>query len=452
MKTTESFEEVFEQVKEYCLENNKIPSIGMNTWIAPLKPVSLDGNKAYFKIQTAFQRDLVQETYGKILKEALKVILDHEVEMVIDVEPRRTQGIAMNSYDPESNNSEFSKYEYTFETFTEGRSNEFAIACCKSVAKSCGETPVSEYNPLFIYGASGMGKTHLVTAILNAVREKHPELKIIYITSENFANEFVQAINARRTTDFHEKYRSIDLFIIEDIQFFMGKERMQEELFNTFHKLHQEGKQIVITSDKAPRELQNLDVRLMSRLEGGLIADVSAPDYETRLAIISRKSELLELKLSIEVAEFIANRLKTNIRQLEGAVMRLKALNHFSGGPITISMAQGVIRDIMTNEHPTPITVEKIIEEVSGVYGVSPEDLRSNKRASQVSVARKVAIYIVRAITKMPLATIGAEFGGRDHSTIVYSITSITDAMKKDHNLNNLVTNIINNIKERSEQ
>lgn len=453
MKTTESsFEEVFENVKAYCLENNKIPVIGMNTWIKPLKPVSLEGTEAHFKIQTSFQRDLVNETYGKILKEALKVILGYEVEMVIDVEPRSAKAISMNAYDPENNDSEFSKYEYTFDTFIEGRSNEFALACCKSVAKRCGETPVPEYNPLFIYGTSGMGKTHLVTAIINTVRDKHPDYKIIYITSENFGNEFIKALNARRMTDFHEKYRSIDLFIIEDVQFFVGKERMQEELFHTFHKLHQDGKQIVITADKAPKELQNLDSRIMTRIEGGLIADISAPDYETRLAIISRKSELLDLKLSIEVAEFIANRLKSNIRQLEGAVMRLKALTHFSGSPITISMAQGVIRDILTNEQPTPITVDKIITEVSGVYGVSPDDLRSNKRASQVSIARKVAIYIVRAITQMPLAAIGEEFGGRDHSTIVYSITSITESMKKDPNLKNLVTNIINNIKEKSKQ
>lgn len=452
MKAPESFEEVFANVKDYCLENNKIPSIGMNTWIAPLKPVSLEGTEARFKIQTTFQRNLVNETYGKILKDALKTVLGYEVEMIIDVEPRNVRTVSMNTYDPESEDSEFSKYEYTFDTFVEGRSNEFALACCKSVAKSCGETSVPEYNPLFIYSASGMGKTHLATAIINAVREKNPDFKIAYLTSENFGNEFIKALNARRMTDFHEKYRTIDLFVIEDIQFFVGKERMQEELFHTFHKLHQEGKQIVMTSDKAPKELQNLDSRLMTRIEGGLIADISAPDYETRLAIISKKSELLDLKLSIEVAEFIANRLRANIRQLEGAIMRLKALNHFSGGPVTISMAQGVIRDVLTNEQPTPITVDKIITEVAGVYGVSPDDLRSNKRASQVSIARKVAIYIVRAITQMPLAAIGEEFGGRDHSTIVYSITSINESMKKDPNLKNLVTNIITDIKNKSKQ
>ena len=225
---------------------------------------------------------------------------------------------------------------------------------------------------------------------------------------------------------------------------------MQEEFFHTFYKLHQEGKQIVITSDKPPKELITLESRLRTRFEGGLIADISAPDYETRLAIINRKSELLDLKMPAEVSEFMANRLKSNIRQLEGAVIRLKALNHFAGSPITISMAQSVIRDVLTDEQPIPITVEKIISEVSTVYGVSPEDLRSNKRSQQISIARKVAIYVVREITQMPLASIGTEFGGRDHSTIVYSVNSVTDAIQKDANLSTLVNDIIKNIRDKS--
>jgi len=225
---------------------------------------------------------------------------------------------------------------------------------------------------------------------------------------------------------------------------------MQEEFFHTFYKLYQEGKQIVITSDKPPKELVTLEERLRTRFEGGLIADISAPDYETRLAIINRKSELLELKMPSEVAEFMANRLKSNIRQLEGAVLKLKALNHLAGSPITISMAQSVIRDVLTDDQPIPITVEKIISEVSTVYGVSPDDLRSNKRSSQISIARKVAIYVVREITQMPLASIGTEFGGRDHSTIVYSVNSVSDAIKKDSNLSSLVNDIIKNIKDKS--
>ena len=224
---------------------------------------------------------------------------------------------------------------------------------------------------------------------------------------------------------------------------------MQEEFFHTFYKLHSEGKQIVITSDKPPKELVTLEERLRTRFEGGLIADISAPDFETRIAIIKRKAELLDLNIPSEVAEFMANRLKSNIRQLEGAVKKLKALKHLAGSPPSISMAQSVIRDILTDDQPIPITVEKIIAEVSTVYGVSPDYIRSNKRSSQISNARKVAIYVVREITQMPLASIGTEFGGRDHSTIVYAVNNISSSIKKDSNLNNLVSDIIKNIKDK---
>lgn len=454
-----SFEEVFEKVKKYCLENNKIPAIGMKTWIDPLKPVRFDGTDAVFKIQTEFQRGIVMSTYNTILKEAFMSLLGSDVNIIIDVEaerilkPELTDNANIDQKHAELEQTyKFAKYDYTFDTFIQGRSNEFALACCKSVAKNCGANMIPDYNPLFIYGPSGMGKTHLITAISNEVRVTHPELNIIYVTSETFGNDLVSSLSDKLISDFHDKYRTADILLIDDIQFFVGKERMQEEFFHTFYQLHQEGKQIVITSDKAPKELQMLEKRLITRFEGGLIADISAPDYETRLAIINRKSELLDLKMPNEVAEFMANRLKSNIRQLEGAVMRLKALNHFAGSPITISMAQSVIRDVLTNEQPIPITVEKIISEVSAVYGVSPEDLRSNKRSAQISIARKVAIYVVREITQMPLASIGTEFGGRDHSTIVYSVTSITEAMKKDANLKTLVNDIIKNIKEKGKQ
>jgi len=453
-----SFEEVFTTVKKYCLENGKIPPIGLDTWIEPLVPVSFNGSDAVFKVETEFQKNIVMTTYNEILKDAFFNVLGLKVNIIIEVETNEPEKLNIPTdaelemkHQELEQSYKFANYDYTFDTFIEGRSNEFALACSKSVAKNCGEKAVPDYNPLFIYGPSGMGKTHLITAIANEVRKNHPDFNIVYVTSEAFGSEL---INALRDTgvidDFHEKYRNADILLIDDIQFFSGKERMQEEFFHTFYKLHQEGKQIVITSDKPPKELLTLEERLRTRFEGGLIADISAPDYETRLAIINRKSELLELKMPSEVAEFMANRLKSNIRQLEGAVVRLKALNHFAGSPITISMAQSVIRDVLTDEQPIPITVEKIISEVSTVYGVSPEDLRSNKRSAQISIARKVAIYVVREITQMPLASIGTEFGGRDHSTIVYSVTSVSEAMEKDPNLKNLVQDIIKNIKDKS--
>ncbi|MBQ3885382.1 MAG: chromosomal replication initiator protein DnaA [Ruminococcus sp.] len=452
-----SFEEVFENVKKYCLDNEKIPEIGITTWIDQMKPVSFNSTEAVFSIQTDFQKNIVVTKYGDILKEAFLQVLGFNIDIVINVENNDSEKIKVPTDDElEKKHAEleksykFANYDYTFDTFIEGRSNEFALACSKSVAKNCGEKSVPDYNPLFIYGPSGMGKTHLITAIANEVRKNHPNFNIVYVTSETFGSDLVNALNTSHISNFQDKYRNADILLIDDIQFFSGKERMQEEFFHTFYKLHQEGKQIVITSDKPPKELLTLEERLRTRFEGGLIADISAPDYETRLAIINRKSELLELKMPSEVAEFMANRLKSNIRQLEGAVVRLKALNHFAGSPITISMAQSVIRDVLTDEQPIPITVEKIISEVSTVYGVSADDIRSNKRSAQISIARKVAIFVVREITQMPLASIGTEFGGRDHSTIVYSVTSVSEAMEKDSNLKNLVDDIIKNIKDKS--
>ncbi|MBO5343505.1 MAG: chromosomal replication initiator protein DnaA [Ruminococcus sp.] len=453
-----SFKELFDSVKNYCLENEKMPSAAIKTWLDPMTPLDFDGENAVFSVLTDFQKNIVVNNYNKILTEAFSDLLGLNVNIIINVSSNENDSAAPvpTEDEIEKKNAEleqsykFANYDYTFDTFIEGPSNSFALACSKSVAKNCGESDVSGYNPLFIYGPSGMGKTHLITAIANEVRITRPEYNIVYTTSETFGNDLIAAIQKNQISDFHKKYRNADVLLIDDIQFLAGKERMQEEFFHTFYKLHQEGKQIVITSDKPPKELITLEARLRTRFEGGLIADISAPDFETRLAIITRKSELLSLKMPAEVSEFMANRLKSNIRQLEGAVLRLKALNHFAGSPITISMAQSVIRDVLTDEQPIPITVEKIISEVSTVYGVTPDDLRSNKRSQQISIARKVAIYIVREITDMPLASIGTEFGGRDHSTIVYSVNSIVASIEKDQNLSNLVNDIIKNIRDKS--
>ena len=276
------------------------------------------------------------------------------------------------------------------------------------------------------------------------------ETRWLHVTSEEFGNDLIKGINENNMVSFHEKYRSADVLLIDDIQFFSNKDRMQEEFFHTFNKLHAEGKQIVITSDKPPRELKTLEDRIRTRFEWGLITDITTPDFETRIAIIRRKAELLDLVIPDDVSEFIANRLKSNIRQLEGAVKKLKALKALAGSPPSISMAQSVIKDILNDDQPIPITVEKIIVEVADVYGVTPEEIRSSKRSSQISTARKVAVYVVREITQMPLQSIGTEFGGRDHSTIVYAINKIEAGMKRDSNLNQLVNDIIKNIRDKS--
>ena len=452
-----SFDEVFEQVKRYILEHDLISSVACDTWIKSMTPVELNGQDAVFQVDTGFQQGIVQNNYKAMLEKVLEELMGFPVNLVVNVvvpiaeEPEETPHIPDFNELEEKNAElqkqfEFAEYDYTFDTFIVGRSNEFAYAACKAVATDAGST----YNPLFIYGPSGLGKTHLVTAIKQEISHRAPDKNVIYVTGESFGNELIKAIDRKDTSVFHDKYRSADVLIVDDIQFFSGKERMQEEFFHTFNKLHSEGKQIVITSDKPPRDLKTLEERIRNRFEWGLIADISVPDFETRYAIIRRKAELLELNIPDEVTEFIATRLKTNIRQLEGAVKKLKALKMLANATPTISMAQSVIRDILTDDQPIPITVEKVIAEVANVYGITPEDIRSSKRTAQISTARKVAAYVVREVTGMPLAAIGTEFGGRDHSTIVYAINNVTVALQKDDNLRTLVEDIIKDIRDKN--
>lgn len=446
-----SFSDVFECIKTYCLEVGKIGEVALNLWINTLEPVSLEENVATFYCKYEFQKNVVMENYLDLLNDALRSTLGFEAKLNIITDlPSTAKKVNLDEIEQKhmqlEKSFEFAEYDYTFDTFIVGHSNEFAYAACTTVARDKENT----YNPLFIYGPSGLGKTHLITAIANEMRKNDPNLNIIYVSGETFTNELIEAIQKKQDTSlFHEKYRGADVLLVDDVQFISGKETTQEEFFHTFDKLYREGKQIVLTSDRPPKDIKILEDRIRSRFESGLIADVSTPDFETRIAIIRRKSELLDLNLPDEVAEFIANRLKTNIRQLEGAVKKLKALKHLAGSQPSISMAQSVIRDILTDDQPIPITVEKIIAEVANVYGVSPEDIRSNKRSSQISNARKVAIYVVREITQMPLASIGMEFGGRDHSTIVYAVNNIGNSIEKDANIKELVETIIKNIRER---
>ena len=439
-----SFAEVFEQVKKYCIEVGNIGDVAINLWINTLIPVSLDGTKAVLQCNSEFQKGVVLNNFKSLLQEGFRNTLGFDVELEIIIESQKpAEKVDIQELEKKhaqlEKSFEGAEYDYTFDTFIVGKSNEFAYAACTAVAKHDRNKASDTYNPLFIYGPSGLGKTHLMTAIANEMRRNDPNLNIVYVTGETFANELIEAIQKKQDTSlFHDKYRNADVLLVDDVQFIAGKDSTQEEFFHTFNKLHSEGKQIVLTSDRPPKDIKILEDRIRSRFESGLIADISTPDFETRIAIIRRKAELLDLNLPDEVAEFIANRLKTNIRQLEGAVKKLKALKHLAGSQPSIAMAQSVIRDILTDDQPIPITVEKIIAEVANVYGVSPDDIRSNKRSSQISNARKVAIYVVREITQMPLASIGMEFGGRDHSTIVYAVNSISQSIQKDSSLKEL--------------
>ena len=426
---------ILEMALELLEHEQKFLPSTLSAWFGDATVVSFTDNRLVLHSPSDFKQKYITDKFIEPLQNALYQLTGEAATVVVVTGEYSTPAQSASPYD-----------DYTFERFIVGSSNKFAHAAAYAVA----QRPAAENNPLFIYGPSGLGKTHLMHAIANEVHKNHPDYKIIYVTSEGFGNDLINGITSHNMSAFHEKYRSADVLLIDDIQFFSGKEQMQEEFFHTFNKLHAEDKQIVITSDKPPKELKTLEDRIRNRFEWGLIADIDIPDFETRIAIIRRKAELLDLYIPDDVAEFIANRLKTNIRQLEGAIKKLKALKHLAGSQPSISMAQSVIKDIQTNDQPIPITVEKIIMEVADVYGVTPEEIRSSKRSAQISTARKVAIYVVREITKMPLQSIGTEFGGRDHSTIVYAINNIEAGMKRDQTLKQLVDDTIKNICDKS--
>lgn len=445
-----SFLEVWEKVKEYCSIYGNVGETAHRLWIQTLEPLELSENSAVFYVPSSFQRGIVLKNYETTLKQGFLSVLGFDVEIVIKTQDD-TRDIEAEKSEEKNRKMELEKsfvnaeYSYTFDTFIVGRSNEFAYAACTAVANNKN----SAYNPLFIHGPSGLGKTHLLTAISNEIKLRNPEYNIIYVSGDSFTNELINAIRSETTNNFHTKYRSADVLLVDDVQFIAGKESTQEEFFHTFNELHKVGKQIVLTSDRPPKDIKTLEDRIRTRFEWGLIADITTPDFETRIAIIRRKAELLQLNIPDDVAEFIANRLKTNIRQLEGAVKKIKAFKHLSGSQPTMALAQTVIRDILNDTQPVPVTVDLIIGQVSNIYGVTSEDIRSNKRSAQISSARKVAIYVVREITTMPLAAIGMEFGGRDHSTIVYAISSIEENIKRDSHLKEIIDDVIKNIKDK---
>ncbi len=428
-----SLDEIFEAVKMYCKERTVPASYSL--FIESLTPISI--NNQYITIQTTseFLQNMVSQRYIDLLKEGFKSILGFDVDIDITV-PEAGEDITAPGL-PGGN------YSLTFANFIVGSTNKFAHAAAQAVAAN----PSGAYNPLFIWGDSGLGKTHLLSAINTEIQKKYTDYKIVYVDGETFTNEIISAIQEKRTLEFQNKYRAADVLLVDDIQFIGGKESTQEEFFHTFNTLYNAGKQIVLTSDRAPREIKSLENRLRTRFEMGLIADIGAPNFEMRVAIVKRKADLLKLEMPDDVAEYIANRLKTNIRQLEGAIKKMNAYRMLEGMHPSIGMAQNAIKDILSVQQPIPITVEKVISEVGRTYNVTPQEIKSNNRRGNISNARKVCMYIVREVTGMSMEDIGKEFGGRDHSTVVYSINNIQKVIEKEQHTRETIEDIIKNIK-----
>ena len=446
----ETIKEAWSEILNYLHGLDDISEVAYNVWISCIEPRSIEDGEVVVFVHTNFQKKIVSEHYADKLREAFEQVLGIPLGLKIlsGEEVSAREAPEFSEVQPDPGNlfgQKSSDYEYSFENFIVGSSNKFAHAASQAVASK----PAGYYNPLFIYGGSGLGKTHLLYAICNEIRKNSPSVKIIYTKGEYIANELIEAIGSGTTPEFRAKYRQVDVLLVDDIQFIAGKVSTQEEFFHTFDALHQANKQIVLTSDRPPKEIATLEERLRTRFEMGLLADIQPPDLETRIAIIKRKAQLLDLNISDNVAEYIANQLKNNVRQLEGAVKRMRAQYRLGGEQPSIITAQNAIRDIRNDSQPVPITVERIITEVSRTMNVTPEDIRSTKRSAPISQARQVAEYVVRDITGLPMKSIGEEFGTRDHSTIVYAIQKVETRMTKDPSFKGMVMDIIKNISEK---
>ncbi len=428
----DSFDEIFLAVKDYCKQ--RIVPASYTLFIEGMKPISFENNEVELRITSEFLKNMIEQRYLSLISDGFKEILGFNVNITLSV-PELVQ----NPADGASSN-----YSHTFANFIVGSSNKFAHAAAQAVAAN----PSGAYNPLFIWGDSGLGKTHLLNAIKADIQNNFENFNIIYVDGETFTNGIITAIRENNTAAFHEKYRQADVLLVDDVQFIGGKDSTQEEFFHTFNTLYNSGKQIVLSSDRPPKEIKSLEDRLRTRFEMGLIADIGAPDFETRVAIIRRKADLLQINLPDDVSEYIANKLKKNIRQLEGVVKKINAYRILEGINPSIGMAQNAIKDILSEQLPAPITIEKILLEISRTYNVTIDDLKGQSRRSAISNARKISMHIIREVTGMSMEEIGEQFGGRDHSTVVYAINTVQKMMKNEPHTKEMIEDVIKNIKQ----
>ena len=444
----DSFNELWQLVYKQ-LQQNTSEAI-FNVWFSELEPVSFDGNCATLLTTADFKRRIIIQKFYDTISDAFESVLGFKVEIEI-VAPGESESVneapAARDDAPakKDNGMRASNYfENTFDTFVVGSSNKFAHAAAQAVAANPGKA----YNPLFIYGNSGLGKTHLLNAICHEILRNNPDIKIVLTDGESFTNEFIGALAKQSTAAFQNKYRSADVLLMDDVQFIANKERTQEEFFHTFNALTQDGKQIVLSSDRPPKDMALLEDRLRTRFEWGLLADVQPPDLETRMVIVKRKADALNFAITDDVVDYIAEKLKSNIRQLESAVKKMQAYVTIQGAHINTATAQQAIKDILSDNKPLPVVVEKIISEVARTYGANPDDLRSKKKDAQTSKLRQIAMYIVREVTGLSSKAIGAEFGGRHYSTVLYALEEIKAEIDRDSVLRTTVNDIIKNVQE----
>lgn len=446
-----SFNDIWQAVLDYL--KTKVSETAYNLWFSTVEFDGFNNSTVTLRFPSAMHLNIVPSQFGGYFEEAFENILGFKVNIsyVCDDIFENEDNSNNTSYQ-DKHLEDYRNSQFTFENFIVGPSNRFAYAAAKAVASDPGSrlssgSSFSNYNPLFIYGNSGLGKTHILNAICHEVEKTFPDMKIVYIRAEQFANEFYQALQNKTIDEFHNKYRNnIDVFLIDDIQFISGKTSTEEEFFHTFDTLVYGGKQVVLTSDRPPKEIQSLTDRLKSRFEDGLLADIQPPEFETRCEIIKRKAKLLNFEISDQVVSYIAEKIKSNIRQLEGVTKKLYALCEINNHTPTIALAQSVIKVIMEDTQPLPVTIQRIVEEVSRTTGISVEDIYSKIQKANISHARKITFYVIRKITNMSYEDIGAEFK-KHHSTVIYNIEQIEKEMEKNSKLSRQINDIISNVK-----
>lgn len=432
---TEKWDEILEHVKfEY-----DVSDISFNTWLIPLQVFSVEDNLVTILVPDKNYIKYIEKKYATPLKVSIIEITGtpFDVRYVTedDIRNIKRQQAKLNNVSSNAVHNNINP-RYTFDTFVVGSNNKMAHAACLAVA----ESPAEMYNPLFIYGGVGLGKTHLMHSIANFVLDKNPDAKVLYVTSEKFTNDLVDAIrNKNDTTVFKEKYRNNDILLIDDIQFIIGKERTQEEFFHTFNELHESKKQIIISSDKPPKDIETLEERLRSRFEWGLTVDLQSPDYETRMAILCKKNELEGYNINNEVIEYIANNITSNIRELEGALNKIVAFSSLEKKVVTVELAEEALKDLISPNKIRQITPDLIMDIVAEHYNVSMSDLTSSRRNQNIVFPRQVVMYLCRNYTDKSLKEIGDYLGKKDHSTIISGCNKVEKEMENSENVRNTI-------------
>lgn len=428
----------------------KISKPSFDTWLKNTKARSFDANTVIIDVPNEFARDWLEGHYTNLITEVLYELTGAEllVKFVIPntevpKPKKKDKKVEKVKSTTQTNTTTMLNPKYTFETFVIGAGNRFAHAASLAVA----EAPAKAYNPLFIYGGVGLGKTHLMHAIGHYVQENNPDANVLYLTSEKFTNEFINAIMENKATDFRSIYRNVDVLLVDDIQFLAGKEQTQEEFFHTFNALHEDNKQIIISSDRPPKEIPTLEDRLRSRFEWGLITDITPPDLETRIAILSKKAKAEGLEIPNEVMLYIANQIDTNIRELEGALIRVVAYSSLVNADIDTQLAIEALKDIIPNRQPKKITIQDIQKLVSEEYNIRIEDFAARKRTQSIAFPRQIAMYLSRKLTELSLPKIGEEFGGRDHTTVMHACNKIEELIEKDPEFKNTIKNLEEKLK-----